>query len=59
MDIPGAKATPVSTVGRGRRVLRRAARPPGATGFYPPAIAAALPDAVEEAARAVERWGAL
>jgi sugar/nucleoside kinase (ribokinase family) len=29
------------------------------TDFYSPAIAAALPDAVEEAARACERWGAL
>ena len=29
------------------------------TDFYPPAIAAALPDAVEESARACERWGAL
>jgi sugar/nucleoside kinase (ribokinase family) len=30
-----------------------------ATGYYPPAIAAALPDAVAEAARATERWAAL
>ena len=31
----------------------------GATDFYAAAIAAALPDAAEEAARACERWGAL
>ncbi len=31
----------------------------GQTDFYAPAIAAALPDAAEEAARACERWGAL
>ncbi|HWT92762.1 MAG TPA: carbohydrate kinase family protein, partial [Solirubrobacteraceae bacterium] len=30
-----------------------------ATGFYPPAIVAALRDAVEEAARSLGRWGAL
>ena len=29
------------------------------TDFYPSALAAALPDAVEEAARACRRWGAL
>ena len=29
------------------------------SGFYPAAVAAALPEAVEAAARACERWGAL
>ncbi len=29
------------------------------TGFYPAALAAMLPDAVAEGARAVERYGAL
>ena len=59
MDVPGAPATPVSTVGAGDAfcgvLLARLAQ----TDFYAPAIAAALPEAVEEAARAVERWGAL
>lgn len=58
-DVRGRPASAVSTVGAGDAfcgvVLARLA----ATGFYPPAIAAALPEAVEEAARAVERWGAL
>jgi fructokinase len=30
-----------------------------ATGFYPAAVAAALPEAVAESARACERWAAL
>jgi sugar/nucleoside kinase (ribokinase family) len=58
-DVRGRPAEAVSTVGAGDAfcgvILARLA----ATGFYPPAIAAALPEAVEEAARAVERWGAL
>jgi fructokinase len=29
------------------------------TGFYPAAVAAALPDAVAAGARATERWSAL
>jgi fructokinase len=59
MDVPGAEATPVSTVGAGDAFCGVLLGRLAATGFYPPAIAAALPDAVEEAARAVERWGAL
>ena len=49
----------VSTVGAGDVLtgvlLARLAN----TGFYPPAVAASLPEAVEEAGRACERWGAL
>ena len=59
MDLPGAKATPVSTVGAGDAFCGVLLGRLAATGFYPPAIGAALPEAVEEAARAVERWGAL
>jgi sugar/nucleoside kinase (ribokinase family) len=59
MDVPGAKAVPVSTVGAGDAFCGVLLGRLAATGFYPPAIAAALPDAVQESARAVERWGAL
>jgi fructokinase len=58
-DVPGVPARVVSTVGAGDSlmgvVLARAAR----SGFDPPAVAAALPDAVARGARATERWGAL
>ena len=53
-------ARPVDATGR------RATRSPACcsprlarTGFYPAALAAMLPDAVAEAARATERWGAV
>ena len=60
MDVPGAPARAGQHGGRRRRVLRRrCSRGWPRTDFYPPAIAAALPEAVAEAARAVERWGAL
>ena len=53
------RADVVSTVGAGDVFLGVVLAALGKTDFYPPAIAAALPDAVEEAARACERWGAL
>jgi sugar/nucleoside kinase (ribokinase family) len=59
LDLPGAPATPVSTVGAGDAFCGVLLGRLAATGFYPPAIGAALPEAVAEAARAVERWGAL
>lgn len=59
LDLPGAKASPVSTVGAGDAFCGVLLGRLAATGFYPPAIGAALPEAVHEAARAVERWGAL
>jgi fructokinase len=59
LDIPGAKANPVSTVGAGDAFCGVLLGRLAGTGFYPPAIGAALPEAVREAARAVERWGAL
>jgi fructokinase len=58
-DVPGPEVKVVSTVGAGDVLtgvlLARLAN----TGFYPPAVAASLPEAVEEAGRACERWGAL
>ena len=59
MDVPGAPASPVSTVGAGDAFCGVLLGRLAATGFYPPAIGASLPQAVFEAARAVERWGAL
>ena len=59
LDVPGAPAEPVSTVGAGDVLMAVVLARLDAAGFYPPALAAALPDAVAEAARATERWGAL
>ena len=57
--VPGVPARVRSTVGAGDALmgllLARAAR----SGFAPAAVADALPDAVAEAARATERWGAV
>ena len=58
-DVAGRPADVVSTVGAGDVFLGVVLAALGKTDFYAPAIAAALPDAVEEAARACERWGAL
>jgi sugar/nucleoside kinase (ribokinase family) len=56
---PGVPAHVVSTIGAGDAftgvLLARLAQ----SDFDPPAVAAALPEAVEESARACERWGAL
>jgi sugar/nucleoside kinase (ribokinase family) len=58
-DVPGRPVQPLSTVGAGDAFCGVLLGRLAATGYYPPAIAAALPDAVAEASRAVERWGAL
>lgn len=59
LEAPGVFAAPVDTTGAGDTftgvVLARLA----ATGWYPPALGAALADAVEAAARATEHWGAV
>ena len=49
----------VSTIGAGDVFLGVLVAQLGLTDFYPPALAAALPAAAEQAARACERWGAL
>jgi sugar/nucleoside kinase (ribokinase family) len=59
LDVPGAPAHPVSTVGAGDVFMGTVIAGLAATNFYPPAIAAAMRDAVIEGARATERWGAL
>jgi fructokinase len=59
LDVPGRVVQPVSTLGTGDALMGVVLAGLAATDFYAPAIAAALPRAVEEAARASERWGAL
>jgi sugar/nucleoside kinase (ribokinase family) len=59
VDTPGVPARPVDTTGAGDALIGVLLARLGDTGYYPPAIAAALPEAVAEAARATERWGAL
>lgn len=59
LDVAGVRAAPVSTVGAGDAFCGVLLGRLALTRFYPPAIGAALPDAVRESARAVERWGAL
>jgi fructokinase len=59
LDVRGVDATPVSAVGAGDAFMGLILGRLAGTDFYAPAIAAALPDAVREGARAVERWGAL
>jgi sugar/nucleoside kinase (ribokinase family) len=49
----------VSTIGAGDVFLGALIAQLGRTDYYPSALAAALPEAAEQAARACERWGAL
>jgi fructokinase len=58
-DVPGVAARPVDTTGAGDALMGVLLARLGDTDYYPSAIAAALPEAVAEAARATERWGAL
>jgi sugar/nucleoside kinase (ribokinase family) len=59
LDMPGEPAHPISTVGAGDVFMGTLIAGLSATNFYPPAIGAALRDAVVEGARATERWGAV
>lgn len=59
VDVPGVPAQQVSAVGAGDVFCGVLLASLSSTDFYGPAIAAALPEAVAQAARAVERWGAL
>jgi sugar/nucleoside kinase (ribokinase family) len=58
-DVPGRPARVVSTVGAGDVFLGVLLAHLGMTDFYPPALAAALPQAAAQAALACERWGSL
>jgi fructokinase len=57
--VPGVAAAPVDTTGAGDAVSGVLLAALARTGFYPASIAAMLPDAMAEAARATERYGAL
>ncbi len=59
IDAPGGFAKPIDTTGAGDTFTAVVLARLNATGYYPPAIAAALPDAVEASARATEHWGAV
>ncbi len=58
-DVGGRPAQVLSTVGAGDVFLGVLLAHLGMTDFYPPALAAALPEAAAQAAAACERWGAL
>ena len=56
---PGVPARVISTVGAGDVLAGILLARLAVAGFEPSAVAAALPEAVEQSARACERWGAL
>ena len=58
-DAPGVPARPVDATGAGDAVTGVLISALARTGFYPAALAAMLPDAMAQAARATERYGAL
>jgi fructokinase len=58
-DVPGVPARVLSTIGAGDVLTATLLARLAATGWYEPAIAAGLRDAVAAAARACERWGAV
>jgi sugar/nucleoside kinase (ribokinase family) len=58
-DVPGVPARVLSTIGAGDVLTGVLLGKLALTDFYPAAVAAWLPAAVAEAARACERWGAL
>jgi fructokinase len=57
--VAGAGIKPSSTVGAGDVLTGILLARLASTGFYPPAVPAALPEAVEAAGEACRRWGAL
>ncbi len=59
VDVRAAPAQMRSAVGAGDVFLGVLVAQLGRTDYYPAALAAALPAAAEQAARACERWGAL
>jgi sugar/nucleoside kinase (ribokinase family) len=58
-DAPGAGAEVVSKIGAGDSLTGILLARLALSDFYPPAVAAALPEAVAASARACERWGAI
>jgi fructokinase len=58
-DVPGVAASVLSTVGAGDAVTGLLLARLALSGYYPPAVAAALREAVAASAWVCERWGAL
>ena len=58
-QVPGVPGRVISTLGAGGALLGTLVARLAESDFYPPSVAAGLADAVAEAARASERWGAL
>ena len=59
LDVDGVPGAVVSTIGAGDVLTGVLLARSALSAFYPAAVAASLPEAVAEAARACERWGAL
>ena len=59
VDVPGRPAAVRSTIGAGDVLTGVLLARLATSGFYPAAVAAALPEAVAQSALACERWGAL
>lgn len=59
LDVRARPAATRSTIGAGDVFLGVVLAHLGRSDYYPSSLAAALPEAVQEAARACERWGAL
>jgi fructokinase len=58
-DVPGVEVQAVSTIGAGDVLTGFLLAKLAMSRFYPSVVAASLPEAVAESARACERWGAL
>ena len=58
-DVPAAPARVLSTVGAGNALTGTLLAGLALSGWYPPAVAAGLTEAVAAAATACERWGAV
>lgn len=58
-ETPGVPAEVVSTVGAGDAVAGVLLARLALSGYYPPSVPAALPEAVRAGARATERWSAV
>jgi fructokinase len=59
LDVDRVPATVVSTIGAGDVLTGVLLARLATTAFYPPAVAASLPEAVAQSARACEWWAAL
>jgi fructokinase len=59
MDVPGRPAHVLSTIGAGDVLSGVLLARLAASGYYPSAVAASLPEAVVQSSLACERWGAL